>query len=504
MLSLIRRNKFFFVSVAILALGLRILFVLKFNRVDGDSLIYGDIAKNWITHGIFGVSTAAGPVPTYIRLPGYPTFIAAIWAIVGVEHYTAVLVAQIFVDLATCFVVADLARRIVNSRAAKLGFVLTAVCPFLLTYVAAPLTETLAIFFAAMTVDAAVAGLKSLHDQTRSRFVFPWAICGMAIAAGILLRPDGGILLAAMGLYLGYLLFAGQTAAITSVAGAPCATTEPQSRNVALHRQRVILAGLIVATLSIAPLFPWTLRNWHNFHRFQPLAPRYANAPDEPVNWGFERWTKTWMLDFVSVSEIYWNLPDQPIDIGVLPTRAFDSASERVRTEKIFSDYNDQGRWTRQMDDALAQIARERIQRAPWRYYVWLPAGRIADMWFRPRTELLGINDRWWEFRDDPSGAFWAALLGLTNLLYIGFALYGLLRVRQIRYIGMLVLFVVLRSLFLGTLENPEPRYTLECYPVVVALAAAALARKGSQDVNDTLTSAANISPTFAQELPSK
>jgi hypothetical protein len=266
----------------------------------------------------------------------------------------------------------------------------------------------------------------------------------------------------------------------------------------------VILAGLIVATLSIAPLFPWTLRNWHNFHRFQPLAPRYANAPDEPVNWGFERWTKTWMLDFVSVSEIYWNLPDQPIDIGVLPTRAFDSASERVRTEKIFSDYNDQGRWTRQMDDASAQIARERIQRAPWRYYVWLPAGRIADMWFRPRTELLGINDRWWEFRDDPSGAFWAALLGLTNLLYIGFALYGLLRVRQIRYIGMLVLFVVLRSLFLGTLENPEPRYTLECYPVVVALAAAALARKGSQDVNDTLTSAANISPTFAQELPSK
>jgi hypothetical protein len=34
-------------------------------------------------------------------------------------------------------------------------------------------------------------------------------------------------------------------------------------------------------------------------------------------------------------------------------------------------------------------------------------------------------------------------------------------------------LFVVLRSLFLGTLENPEPRYTLECYPVVFVLAAA-------------------------------
>jgi len=28
----------------------------------------------------------------------------------------------------------------------------------------------------------------------------------------------------------------------------------------------------------------------------------------------------------------------------------------------------------------------------------------------------------------------------------------------------------VLRSAFLGTLENPEPRYTLECYPVVILL----------------------------------
>jgi hypothetical protein len=33
--------------------------------------------------------------------------------------------------------------------------------------------------------------------------------------------------------------------------------------------------------------------------------------------------------------------------------------------------------------------------------------------------------------------------------------------------------FVMLRSLFLGTLENPEPRYTLECYPVVILLAGA-------------------------------
>ena len=37
----------------------------------------------------------------------------------------------------------------------------------------------------------------------------------------------------------------------------------------------------------------------------------------------------------------------------------------------------------------------------------------------------------------------------------------------------MMLLFVLLRSAFLGTLANPEPRYTLECYPVVLLLAGA-------------------------------
>jgi hypothetical protein len=41
----------------------------------------------------------------------------------------------------------------------------------------------------------------------------------------------------------------------------------------------------------------------------------------------------------------------------------------------------------------------------------------------------------------------------------------------------LLVSFLLLRSAFLGTMENPEPRYTLECYPVVIVLASSLLAR---------------------------
>jgi hypothetical protein len=60
----------------------------------------------------------------------------------------------------------------------------------------------------------------------------------------------------------------------------------------------------------------------------------------------------------------------------------------------------------------------------------------------------------------------------------VGAAFAGLLRGQFSPHIGVLLTFVMLRSLFLGTLENPEPRYTLECYPVVIVLAAALFREK--------------------------
>ena len=55
------------------------------------------------------------------------------------------------------------------------------------------------------------------------------------------------------------------------------------------------------------------------------------------------------------------------------------------------------------------------------------------------------------------------------------------------RFPGLLLTFVVLRSVFLGSLENPEPRYTLEGYPVVIILAAVPCqARRARSDSQST------------------
>ena len=49
------------------------------------------------------------------------------------------------------------------------------------------------------------------------------------------------------------------------------------------HVAPILRAGVILVMSALAPLIPWTLRNLHTLHRFEPLAPRYANDSDEPV-----------------------------------------------------------------------------------------------------------------------------------------------------------------------------------------------------------------------------
>ena len=462
--DLVRKQARFFLVAGLAALGLRLLLVWRFPGVVDDSRLYANIAENWLQHGVYGVTNSGAIMPTFSRLPGYPAFLAAIFTIFGFENFRAVLLVQVVFDLGTCFLIADLARRVLSQRAAQVAFLLAGLCPFLANYAATALTETMEIFFTTLTLDLAICALNANRaNQPGRRRGLVWLGCGLSIGAAILLRPDGGILLAAVGGYLVWLLFQ---------------SLHQRPDTVRMPPRSIIWAGVLVAVGATAPLIPWTLRNLHTMHRFEPLAPRYANDSDELVMTGFNRWVKTWIEDYVSVQEIYWNVPGTEIDFTRLPRRASDSPQRRDQTRELFADYNRDHDMTSELDARFAAIAAERIRVAPLRYYLWLPAVRIADMWLRPRTELFPSDPRWWEFNDDRR---WLALslgFGLINLLYIAMAAAGLLRWREMYGVGLFVLFVGLRSVFLGTLENPEPRYTLECYPVVIVLAAALFHRE--------------------------
>ena len=491
MLSLIREHRSFFLGTTLAALALRLFFFFDFPAVTDDSRLYADLATNWLQHGIYG-QTPGGPqgtqlekqiVPTDVRLPGYPAFLAGIFWLFGAGNFKAVLLAQILVDLGACLIVADLARRAASDRAARIAFVLAALCPFLANYAAAELTETLEIFFTALALDCAAAGLNRMHAARAGVGVAPassgqaadwtcrklWAATGAVIAACILLRPDGGILLGAVAFYLTVLAW----------------KRRADGKNIA----DVLVTGLIVVVFALALLAPWTIRNLRTLHHFQPLAPRYANDADELVPRGFNRWVKTWIVDYVSVEEIYWNVSGAKIDPQKLPSRAMENPAERDATLAVIAHYNESQAMTPELDARFGDLAADRIRARPIRYYVVLPVLRVADMWLRPRTELLPPDVRWWEFNDDIKCSFVAVGFGLLNLAYVAAALLAVLHRRSrrpsgIRWAGLLVGFLLLRSAFLGTLENPEPRYILECYPAIIVLASSLLAGRKSGDHN--------------------
>src|SRR3989442_2407260 len=139
-------------------LALRLFFVFHFSSASDDTAVYEELATNWLKHGVYGVFTNGRLVPADLRMPGYPAFLAAIYALSGRSGETArtgVMLAQVAVDLLTCLSIACLAFLLASGTyrrrrtVACLALWLAATCPFIANYAAVPLTEVIAAFFTA-------------------------------------------------------------------------------------------------------------------------------------------------------------------------------------------------------------------------------------------------------------------------------------------------------------------------------------------------------------------
>lgn len=439
------------VIVALAAgLLLRLWFIHYYPVVDGDSLVYGEIARNWFWHGTYGFTKAFGIRPTLIRLPGYPLFLGICFFLFGIGHYSIVLLLQTVLDLTSCLLVAGFAARTVSLRAGVATLYLAALCPFTANYVASPLTETPTIFCIALGLYALV---RYVEHPGVTRWFWVLACC---ISYAALLRPDGAllgvVLLPAMFWY---------------------------SRRSLSPRRSLMLAALC-AVITLIPFVPWTLRNEHTMHVFQPLAPRYANDPQERVPRGWIRWVETWSADYASTAEIYWSVNGSPVDFHLLPARAYDSQAEKEQTLKLVAAYNATEVMSPTLDQRYVELAQQRVDRHPVRFYVILPVARLSDMWLRPRTELLWIELRWWQYQHHPAETIFSWGYAALNLAYLVLALWGLRR--RVPFTTVMVAYAVLRCLLLLTIEAPEPRYTLECFPMIFILAGAALAGRATSE----------------------
>jgi hypothetical protein len=273
----------------------------------------------------------------------------------------------------------------------------------------------------------------------------------LAISFAALLRPDGALV--AFALWPALLFSRG--------AGRPF--------------RPALQKALLCALVSVLPFAAWAARNWHTFHVFEPLAPRYAGDPGEDPHLGWQRWVKTWCLDFTCTSDVYWNVPDGPVAVGDLPERAFDSPQQREATLALMADYNRDQDLTPEIDARFAMLAKQRTADHPLRTWLLLPLGRLADMTLRPRVENLPIDLRWWQYSQHRPETRFSIVYGVVNLFYLGLGVAGLWY--RPRYWPYMVAYLVLRSFLLMTIEAPETRYTLEFFPVLFSVGGIALQR---------------------------
>jgi hypothetical protein len=526
------------------------------NDTPDDGRIYAQMARNVLEQHVYSHDLEAPFNPSLIRLPGYPLFLASIYAVFGHENNGAVRIIQALIDTGTCALIALLAfywqpnetKKRVTSLAA---LALAAVCPFTTIYAATILTEVVTNFLLVALLLAATFALRETlttedAEERPKRFkraLVWWCSAGLIGGVAVMMRPDAGLFLAAVGMTL---VIAGLWPLIFGLRKK--SKTESQRPKVKPVITTLLFSGATFSAAFVLVLAPWTIRNARVFHVFQPLAPQHAEMPGEFVPRGYLLWVRSWLDDQKYVAQFLWPLEVEPINVDELPDSAFDSPEEKKRVAALLKKYNqpddsenaeangatvepdpsptptpapspaaqspksnstasptpdentdeddeaadssdqDQSNveMTPEIDAGFMQIAHERIARHPFRYYVWLPIKRARTMWFDTHSqywpfegELLPVDDLDYDIHQQ----FWLPLFASLTALYTLVGLAGALilwRARKFegrKWLLLAGLAIGLRLVLFSSLENPEPRYVVEFFPILSVLGGIAIAR---------------------------
>jgi 4-amino-4-deoxy-L-arabinose transferase-like glycosyltransferase len=453
-------------SAALAGLFLRVFLVLNFPvNSSGDAPFYIELAWNWLKNGVYGLQVNGQLMPVDVRAPGYPAFLAAVFTFAG-NSPRAVMLAQSVVDMGTCFLIALIAARLApptsQRRVAMAGLWLAALCPFIANYSAVVLTEILVTFLTALAMlillETDLVRPKNMPDAAsafRSQPLSPWFLAGIVVGFGTLVRPETPLMLFAAGLVM-------------------IATWWRPVDWLKLAR-----AGILMSLGLVIPLLPWAARNWRTLHEVRFLAPRYAELPGEFTPQGFNAWTNTWLWRYRDVYLVLWNLDSEEIPLSDIPASAFDSPSQRDRVAQLLNQYDGTETMEPGLDQKFREIAHERSSEHPVRTYLEIPFLRSVAIWFTPRVELLPFSGNPWPLRkkwEDDSADFLVTLgFFLLNCIYVALALAGAWIARRQPGVALLIAFILVRTAFFARfVETPEPRYVLECYPAIIALAAQA------------------------------
>jgi hypothetical protein len=330
------------VLFTIIGLGFRLFIALRLpNDAPDDGRLYSRIALNILEQRKYSIETEEPYTPTYIRVPGYPLFLAGIYALFGHENNRAVRAVQGVLDTVTCWLIALLAvawapagwDRHKRRRLLLIALALAVCCPFPAIYVATILTETCTTLLATA---CALTGALAMKTASRSKSVGWLVLAGLIGGLATLFRPDSGLFVAAVGFTV---VLAGLYRAIVRRrTDRPISDVLSGSPRQILRR--TILSGAMLTIGFVLALAPWAIRNARVFGAFQPIAPSQANMPGEFVPNGYIGWLRTWVDDVKYTELLEFPLDQEQIHIEHVPDIAFDSPAERERVAELLDQYN--------------------------------------------------------------------------------------------------------------------------------------------------------------------
>jgi len=213
------------------ALATRLFFVMYGQGYNGDSPQYRAIARHIVEHGTFAIVDGS---PTVFRPPGYPFFMAVVYAFFGTSDLT-VLLAQAIVGAAACALLYRLLLRLVGAPVAALTAVMTAVHTDLAFYAGRILSETLISAALVAFVYCVYRANLARDPRVRRRFA---AASGITAACVVLVHPRfmGAPLIGMAALWLA-------------------------RRDRGEQRRAIALCGVT----ALVVLAPWTVRNYLEF-----------------------------------------------------------------------------------------------------------------------------------------------------------------------------------------------------------------------------------------------
>jgi len=445
----------------------RILFILFYPELGGDTEIYITVAEN-ILNGC-GVSLSNPLTKECIAHfggnhgPGYPLFISLVWATFNHSDLAIRIVQSIIYSISCLWLIRSIYILTNNKKPMIIIGLILAFSPLLIAWPRYVQTETLSLAATIYLIAEIVTSLSLKKIRIIS--------ISVALIFATWIRLDN--------------IFLAVPVAVTVIY---------------IHGLKLgIMRGLLIALILSSTWGAWTVRNI--IVDLPSLIPTDMIMPDgsrSPT--GYLKWTKTWITHEYERPGALWGINRKNYSGITIPERAYDNKEEKLKIESLVKTLKtlDQQDFPIKIDNEFKKIANYKIQKNPIQFWLIYPSIRTIRIWTNPFSSFgwpnempdkgLSKNMRLAAAKGNiniliekayayPYHAVSKAFNGSYRFILMLLLIYSLLNMRKrtandpiFAFSLITMSYLTSRTIFFSLSSNFETRYMLTCMPFIEIL----------------------------------